>query len=299
MNILPFTTSVKKELWEYKKIFMWIPSTLALLIVLAPFISLLLSDLSGSQWLIRFERLAELQQMDKFSEIAFGFVSMLFIPFIIISGIVQLYYFIACLFDERRDLSILFWRSLPVSDAMSVGVKMFVGAIVLPSIFLLAATITFAIFLLFIFIGCIILSSGYDISLWGIWGASDFISHIFTTWFSLIPYTLWMFPIYAWLMLVSMYANKAPFLWATLPVVIILLVESFFVSYFDLNSLFFAELLMDYFAITKEAISTVNHTSITVMPLSVMADKINVVALLLGAGFMYVTYWLRGNRSHN
>lgn len=300
MNTLQLTTSIKRELWEYKKIFQWIPIGLAVLFICSPIIGYILSDLPGGQWLIRFERISDLSNTENFSQVVFGFISVLFIPFVMVSGIVQLYYFIACLFDERRDLSILFWRSLPVSDAMNIGVKLLVGALVLPAIFLLAATATLFVFLLVIFIGCIILSVGYDISLWALWTNSGVVGHLFTSWSSLLPYTLWMFPIYAWLMLVSIFANKAPFLWAILPVIIVLLVESFFVHYFNLDSRFFAETLMNYFAISQNAIDiyTNKHTSITVVPFSVMKDKISVVAILIGAGFMYATYWLRVNKSH-
>jgi ABC-2 type transport system permease protein len=299
MNTLQFTMNIKKELWEYKKIFLWIPMTLAILLICAPFISLLLNDVSSVYWLTRFERIAELTQSEKFSQITFGFISVLFVPFVVISGIVQLYYFIACLFDERRDLSIMFWRSLPVSDAMSVGVKLLVGALILPAIFLIAATGVVVVFLLIIVIASIILSLGYDISLWQLWSNSDVIWHLFTSWSSLLPYSLWMFPIYAWLMFVSAFAKKAPFLWAVLPVIIVLLVESFFVSYFDFNTRFFAQTLMDYFAISQNVIEVYanQHTSITVMPFNVMKDKISVVALLFGAGLMYGTYWLRVNKN--
>ena len=299
MNTLQFTTNIKKELWEYKKIFLWIPMTLAVLLICAPFISLLLNDVSSDLWLIKFERIAALTQSEEFSQLTFGFISVLFVPFVITSGIVQLYYFIACLFDERRDLSIMFWRSLPVSDAMSVGVKLLVGALILPAIFLIAATGVVIVFLLIIVIASIILSLGYDISLWQLWINSDVIWHLFTSWSSLLPYSLWMFPIYAWLMFVSAFAKKAPFLWAVLPVIIVLLVESFFVSYFDLNTRFFAQTLIDYFAISQNVIEVYanQHTSITVLPFNVMKDKISVVALLLGSGLMYGAYWLRVNKN--
>ncbi|MDG1752153.1 MAG: hypothetical protein P8I03_10895, partial [Thalassotalea sp.] len=297
---LQLTTSIKRELWEYKKIFLWIPLTLAVLFITAPLLSYLLNDTSHINWVAQFKAISEFPNPEEFSQVVFGLISVLFVPFVIISGIVQLYYFIACLFDERRDLSILFWRSLPVSDAMNVGVKLLVGALILPGIFLLAATVTLFIFLIVIFIACIILSVGYDVSLWALWAESGFVGHLLTSWSSLLPYTLWMFPIYAWLMLVSIFANKAPFLWAILPVIIALLVESFFVSYFNLDTRFFAETLMNYFAISQNAIDiyTNKHTSITVVPFSVMKDKISVVALLIGAGFMYATYWLRVNKSH-
>lgn len=300
MNTLQLTTSIKRELWEYKKIFMWIPLTILLLIVASTLLNYLLNDVASGYWLVRFERLAEVQDRELIPKIVSGFVTVLSLPFIIIAGVVQLYYFLACLFDERRDLSILFWRSLPVSDAMNVGVKLLVGALILPAIFLAAATATIIIFLLFIFIGCIILSVGYDISLWSLWGNSGIISAIFNTWSSLIPYALWMFPVYAWLMLVSIFANKAPFLWAVLPVIIILLIESFFVSYFNVDTRFFAEILKEYFMFSQDSVKFYldNNTRISLLSFTGIKDKISVMALILGAVFMFTALWLRKNKSH-
>jgi len=298
MNTLMLTTNIQKEIWEYKKIFMWIPIILATLIISAPVLNYLLNDLD---WLLRFERIAAFQDKEGISKAIFGFVSVLFLPFMLVSTLVQLYYFIACLYDERRDMSILFWRSLPVSDATSVGVKMLVGALILPAIFMIAATLTVVIFLIAALIICSILSVGYDISLWGIFDMGSIISGVTTTWLNLLPYTLWLFPLYAWLMLVSMFSKKAPFLWAILPVVILLLVEGFVVRYFNLDGTFFTHLFIDYFSITHEAFNVFadKNTTISMVPFAVLTSKINVVALILGAGFMYVTYWLRANRSHD
>ena len=301
MNTLMLTTNIKKEVWEYKKIFMWIPLILAVFAIASPFLNYFLNDFTNAYWLTRFERMAEAQNREMFPSLIFTFVTFLFLPFLFISAIVQLYYFTACMFDERRDMSILFWRSLPVSDAMSVGTKMLVGALVLPGFFLLAATITLVIFLILFFIGCIILSVGYDISLWGFWLNSGIIGHLFSTWFTLIPYSLWVFPVYGWLMLVSAYAKKAPFLWAILPVVIVLLAESLFVHYFNFNHQYIAHTLVDYFAITQEAINLSNtpHNAdiSTFSPLALFWNKVSVVALFIGAAFVYGAYWLRVNKS--
>lgn len=301
MNTLMLTTNIKKEIWEYKKIFLWLPVLIAALIVISPLLSYLLNDVSLSDSMYQFERLAEHQHREGFSKIAFGFISVLFVPFIAVASIVQLYYFIACLFDERRDMSILFWRSLPVSDAMSVGVKLLVGSLILPAIFMLAATATFIVFLVACVLLCIVLSLGYDISLWGLFLSADIISNIAITWANLLPYALWMFPVYAWLMLVSMYSSKAPFLWSILPVVIVLLIEGFIVRYFNLDGMFFADLLKDYFSFSREAIGAFanKHEFYRTAPLEVLFSKISIAGLFVGAGFMYATYWLRANRSHS
>jgi ABC-2 type transport system permease protein len=224
----------------------------------------------------------------------------MFVPFIMVSLIIQLYYFTTCLFDERRDLSVYFWRSLPVSDVLSVGVKLITGALVVPTIFMLAATCVVFVFLLFALIACTVLSLGYDISLWGLWGSADIIGNLTSIWLNLLPYALWMFPVFAWLMLASMFANKAPFLWAILPIAAILLIESFVVEYLHLGGGFFLNTLREYFAFGQGLFSNnvADTDSTRFILFSALSSKISIVATLIAIGFMYLTYWLRVNRSH-
>jgi len=311
MNTLQLTTSIKKEVWEYKRIFVWLPAIIASLIILAPLIGILLIDGSLSAFFLNnnpnvtwtgfWQQIAEVQHDKMFNVISFSFSSMLFVPFLLIATLVQLYYFIACLFDERRDLSVLFWRSLPVSDGLTVGVKLLVGAIILPGFFLLAATLTLVLFLILAFIFTVIMAVGYDISLWGLWGSSNIFSHMMTSWLNLLPYTLWMLPLYAWLMLVSMFSSKAPFLWAIIPVILVLLVEAFIVHYFNLESQVLLGLLTDYFSISENNVNHYLHdqSSISLVPMKVISSKISIFGITLSAVFIYATYWLRANRSHH
>jgi ABC-2 type transport system permease protein len=301
MNMLQLTTSIKKEIWEYKKIFFWLPIIIASLMILAPLAVYLLNNTPPDFWITRFQRLAEMQDGVMFSKLFFGFVSGIFVPFLLVATLVQVYYFIACLFDERRDLSILFWRSLPVSDAMSVGVKLFVGALVLPVIFLIAATLTLSLFLLVAFILCSVLAISYDISLWGLWASTDVLSNAMGYWMNLLPYTLWLLPLYTWLMLVSMVSSKAPFLWAILPVILILILEGFITRYFHLESSFFLNLLADYFSISQTTIDTYigNHVMVSMAPMTVISEKISLAGIALSGIFIYITYWFRANKSHH
>jgi len=301
MNTLQLTTSIKKEIWEYQKIFLWLPVIIAALIILTPVLGHLLSD-SPQLFNVEFlQELAKMQDADKLPKIFYGFIAVLFIPFLVVANLVQIHYLVACLFDERRDLSVLFWRSLPVSDAMSVGVKLLVGALILPGVFLLAATLTLLIFLVLAFVYCTVLSLGFDISLWGFWANANIVSTVLSMWLNLLPYTLWLLPLYAWLMLVSMFSSKAPLLWAILPVVALLLVESFIVHYFHFNSGFIGQFLMDYFSFGKHTATAYMEGSvgISAVPFSVLSDKISFVGLLIAAAFIYATYWLRANRSHS
>jgi len=301
MNIATFTMSIKKELWEFNKLLFWVPVIIISMMVTAPLLQLLIIE--DYQMNAIFNGLAQLQHHtldEEFSRFSFAAMSGLFVPFMMVALLVQLYYFLVCLFDERRDLSIYFWRSMPVSDLSTIAYKLFTGTFVIPAVFMLAATVTLLIAVVFAFIVCVVLAVGFDISLWHIWGSFNFFSNLALTWLSLIPFVLWLFPLFAWLMLASMFANKAPFLWALLPIVIVVLVEAFVVHYFNLESQMFASLLLDYFGINDDTLRSnfTHENAMHLMPIKVLMSKVSVVAIAVGAGLMYFTYWLRVNKAH-
>ena len=300
MNSSQIITSFRKEIWEFKKTLFWVPIIIAIFIITAPLLQLmLLEDYQSSKWLDIITNADNLANVEGFTRFFLAAIMGMFVPFIMVSLIIQLYYFTTCLFDERRDLSVYFWRSLPVSDVLSVSVKLITGALVIPGIFMLAATFVVFVFLLLALIVCTVLSLGYDVSLWGLWGSADIISNLTSIWLNLLPYALWMFPVFAWLMLASMFANKAPFLWAILPIAAIALVESFVVEYLQLDGYFFFDTLREYFAFGHGMFP--NDMSDVAAPrfilFSALSSKISVVATLLGVALMYLTYWLRVNRS--
>lgn len=300
MNSSQIITSFRKEIWEFKKTLFWVPLIIAVFIIAAPLLKLvLMEDYQLSTLFDSMGNVDNLANVEGFTRFFLATIMGMFVPFIIVSLIIQLYYFTTCLFDERRDLSVYFWRSLPVSDVLSVGVKLITGALVVPGIFMLAATFVVFVFLLLALIACTVLSVGYDVSLWGLWGSADIISNLASIWLNLLPYALWMFPVFAWLMLASMFAQKAPFLWAILPIVAILLIESFVVEYLHLNDRFFFNTLQEYFSFGQgmlpNNVSDIKPSQFILF--SIISSKISIVATLLGLGFMYLTYWLRVNRS--
>lgn len=300
MNSSQIITSFRKEIWEFKKTLFWVPLIIAVFIIAAPLLKLvLMEDYQLSTLFDSMGNVDNLANVEGFTRFFLATIMGMFVPFIIVSLIIQLYYFTTCLFDERRDLSVYFWRSLPVSDVLSVGVKLITGALVVPGIFMLAATFVVFVFLLLALIACTVLSVGYDVSLWGLWGSADIISNLASIWLNLLPYALWMFPVFAWLMLASMFAQKAPFLWAILPIVAILLIESFVVEYLHLNDRFFFNTLQEYFSFGQGMLpNNVSDIKLSQFILfSIISSKISIVATLLGLGFMYLTYWLRVNRS--
>ena len=299
MTFKSFKANIQKEIWEYKKIFIWLPIAVAGLVVLAPLMNFIFNDEMSFHGLYQVERLAEVQHSPEFANLVFGLMSAIFAPFIVVAIVVQFYYFVACLFDERRDLSVLFWRSLPVSDAHSIGIKLVVGALVLPGLFFLAATATIGLFMLLAFLSCLVFSVGYDISLWGLWISGGWIGNLLSLWLSLIPYALWLFPIYAWLMLASVYAKKAPFLWAVLPVVAIIVIENIIGHYVGLSEPLFSNMLQQYLHVSVNPEQfRIDEAHFGWATVKVISAQISLVGLVVGAAFIYATYWLRLHRSH-
>ena len=136
--------------------------------------------------------------------------------------IVGMFYCLGALQGERRDRSILFWKSLPVSDTTTVLSKTGIPVLVLP---MLAFAVTVATqFAMLLLSSAILLGSGMSAgTLW---------SHLplFHMWMMLFLHLLaghglWYAPIYAWFLLVSAWARRAPLLWAVLPPLAVVSVE--------------------------------------------------------------------------
>jgi ABC-2 type transport system permease protein len=131
-------------------------------------------------------------------------------------GIVLFFYLIGSLYDDRRDRSILFWKSLPVSDVQTVGSKIFAAAFIAPVI-AWAAAILFHL-LTMLLVGTFMSFHGINAFklLWATGGAESI--QPFKLWLCMlvaIPVNaLWALPTYGWLMLVSAWARSKPFIWA-------------------------------------------------------------------------------------
>jgi ABC-2 type transport system permease protein len=136
--------------------------------------------------------------------------------------LVGLYYTLDALYGERRDRSILFWKSLPVSDRTAVLSKLTIPLVVVP---VLSFVITIAAqFLMLLLSSAVLLGSGVRIS--ELWTHSSFF-YVALLWFYhlLLVHGLWYAPIYAWLLLVSAWSPRAPLVWAVLPPFVICGVE--------------------------------------------------------------------------
>jgi ABC-2 type transport system permease protein len=194
--------SVRRELWEYRSIY------IAPLAAAAVFLLAFLTAFT-------FNPAHRRQPLDMPYELAAG----------LIMGtgfIVGIFYSLDTLYGERRDRSILFWKSLPVSDLTTVLSKFAIPLVILPLLsFAIAVATQFAMLLLS---SAVLLGSGQSV---GTLGArmSFFHMSLMLLYHILTVHGLWYAPLYGWLLLISAWAPRAPFLWAFLPPFVIWGVE--------------------------------------------------------------------------
>jgi ABC-2 type transport system permease protein len=203
--------SVRRELWEYRSIYI-APLVVAAVFLLAFLIGLMVSPAHRHEPLdIPYELAAALIMGTAF--------------------IVGIFYSLDALYGERRDRSILFWKSLPVSDLTTVLSKFTIPLLIIPLLSFAIAVVTQ--FLMLLLSSAVLLGSGLSVgTLWG--RMSFFRMSLMLLYHILTVHGLWYAPIYGWLLLVSAWAPRAPFIWAFLPAFVIWGIEqiAFRTSYF-------------------------------------------------------------------
>ncbi len=149
---------------------------------------------------------------------------------ILTAFIVGFFYCLDALHGERRDRSILFWKSLPVSDLTTVVSKASIPLVVLPLftfVFIAGAQL-----IMRLMSTAVLLGNGPGAA--ATWSRLPILSMSVAQLYSLAAIALWHAPIYGWLLLVSAWARRATFLWAVLPFLAITILEriTFNTSYF-------------------------------------------------------------------
>jgi ABC-2 type transport system permease protein len=128
--------------------------------------------------------------------------------------IVGIFYSLDALYGERRDRSILFWKSLPISDLTTVLAKLSVPLLFIPLLSFAIAVVTQWIMLLVS--SLVLLGSGLSVA--PLWTQSSFLYVSLMLLYHIVTvHGLWYAPLYGWLLVVSAWAPRAPFMWAFLP----------------------------------------------------------------------------------
>src|SRR5579864_681163 len=132
--------------------------------------------------------------------------------------LMSVFYCAEALHGERRHRSILFWKSLPVSDVTTVLVKASIPLLILP---VLVSAVTAVMYLLMLLLSStVLLATGGNVAM--LWAHLPILQmSLLALYHLLTAHALWPAPVYCWLLLVSGWARRATFLWAVLPIVAI------------------------------------------------------------------------------
>ncbi len=128
--------------------------------------------------------------------------------------IVAMFYCLEALYSERRDRSILFWKSLPVSDLTTVLAKLSIPLVILPLATFAITIVTQWIMLLLS--SALMLARGQSVA--ALWSHLPLFQMSLMLLFHVVAiHGLQFAPVYSWMLLVSSWARRAPLLWAVLP----------------------------------------------------------------------------------
>lgn len=225
-----FTWSVRRELWENRSIYIG-PLAVAAIILVGFVIAL-------GAWPGRVQAAAALGPGELREAVQQPYV-VAALMLMLIGMLVSIVYSLDALYGERRDRSILFWKSMPVSDLTTVVAKASIPILVVPVV---TFVVTMGTQVLMLLMGSAALAAK-GVSAGTLWSE---LSLVDLTWINLVHLVtfhglVWA-PLYAWLLLISAWAPRAPFLWAVLPPVAIGIGERI-----AFDSTRFATLLRDYF----------------------------------------------------
>ncbi len=140
---------------------------------------------------------------------------------------VTINYLLGSLFNDRKDRSILFWKSMPVSDWEQVAAKLLVALVAAPGIYIAASLITQLITALL----SMLLMWRMDVNpIEALAGNIDIMPLLVTPIVGWVITAIWIAPLYAWLMLASAGARRSPFMLAVAPVVALVVLEQIFIG---------------------------------------------------------------------
>ncbi len=195
---------VRREFWENRAIWI-IPAAIGVLLTLA--------SLFGTVEATFFDSPERTRSMAGMMFLAFGAL------FFAAMSLYSYWYLLDCLYADRKDRSVLFWKSLPITDAATVLSKLFVALIAIPVVYFAAADLAslLAAFVLSVRAHSLLANALWQPDVW---------LQLQAVWvYVILTSAIWYLPITGWLLLVSAWARRSVMLWSMLPPLAVILAE--------------------------------------------------------------------------
>jgi ABC-2 type transport system permease protein len=301
-----FLILLRREFWEHRNTFIILPGVvggfmilvMVGLFVISGFTSIdahmsVSGDNESKEWHIESDQqsmdrtigsmLSNLRHMSEAQreQNLFTVFNALGAPFFIVLIVVVLFYLLGSLYEDRKDRSILFWKSMPVSDVTTVSMKLFTALVAVPGVYLACVAIVQVMLLLMASLAAL----GHEVEIFKmLWVPSNLIGRWVTDIAYLLVQAIWSLPLYGWMLLVSAFAKSVPLVWFLGIPIAISIIEGIVFGGDTIRNWMF------------------DHASPTPHPAGLqLADMTSYLAsldafigLLVGVGFIGAAIWLRG-----
>jgi ABC-2 type transport system permease protein len=204
---------IRREFWENRAIWL-IPAVLGGLLVLA--------SLFGGYHVVGAEDLTAVRSVVQAGSL--DGMMIVAVMFYVVMAIYSTWYLLDCLYADRKDRSILFWKSMPISDTATVIVKLGTALILVPLVYFAFCDVTTLLvaFIISVRAGAPLSSSLWRLDLW---------LQMQALWlFVIVTTAIWYLPVAGWLMAVSAWSKRAVILWSILPPLALALAERVFLG---------------------------------------------------------------------
>jgi ABC-2 type transport system permease protein len=312
----PFITLLKRELWENQSIFLYVPVCISFFMIILMLLSLFVMNVeiggkvhisthqgddnheifidsdedSDAGMPIRELYIAQIRELASEEPEARSLrinkvLMMLNGPLRGVLFFVIFFYLIGCLYEERKNRSILFWKSMPVSDLATVGSKLMSALIVAPVIYFGCILLTDICALI---MGSI-LAILAEVPVWDvIWRPLSLFAHWFTLVLFFFLYSCWILPLIGWVMFVSSFAKSIPLVWTIGIPVGIGIAEAILFS-----SAVFKDFVVRHVSLNLGVLSNNGMLDAqSIIDLTINLDM--VLGLAIGVVFMLAAVWKRG-----
>jgi ABC-2 type transport system permease protein len=208
-----FGTLVRREFWEHRSLWMAPLAVTALLLICALLThgAFQIDAADSTEWL------------DPHNKVAVFALAQwaLTLPHYLVMLLVLNFYLLDCLYGERKDRSILFWKSLPVSDGVTVASKVFVSCVVVPLGTFAVALVTDVLFTAIWDVRAVFGHSPELVA----WDTVAFLKTQAVMFLGLLISVLWYAPLLGCLLLASAWFRRNVLMWVTIVPVLALIVE--------------------------------------------------------------------------
>ena len=211
---------LERELWEHRSIYV-VPIVVAIIMTLAALTGQV--SINGMEHvdigIVGASNMPDNARAAVLSGIMIGLST----TFVFSMWILTIFYALDSLYAERKDRSILFWRSMPSTDLETVLSKLLTAMLVIPLVTFAMILVTHLAVLLFASVW-VAARGGSGLTL--IWGSVPFFDNWTATLILVLALPLWLSPFIGWFLFVSAFTKRSPFLTAFLPIAILPMLEN-------------------------------------------------------------------------